>query len=223
MIMAPRVVPLIAALLTCAACQRVEESAPVKPRSDAAGDPSAPVPAATPLPAPDQSHSPSAEPPETRLVAQALVLEQWEKADNRRRCAPIAFAATGGARGAPRPANFGGGWAVAFDLPNLRSAYGVAGPGLIPTDDQGVGLQRARLAGQWPYFRDLATLPQPAFAGYGIEGAAPYPDDNPNGRGVNSLAYLRVDGQACTYNVWSRLGRAHLETLLDELRMVPVG
>ena len=63
---------------------------------------------------------------------------------------------------------------------------------------------------------------QPAFAGYGIEGAAAYPADNPAGRGVNSLAYLRVGGQQCTYNVWSRLGRSHLETLLDALRPVPV-
>lgn len=34
------------------------------------------------------------------------------------------------------------------------------------------------------------------------------------------LAYLRVTGQRCLYNVWSQLGRSHLEALLGELRVV---
>ena len=46
----------------------------------------------------------------------------------------------------------------------------------------------------------------------------PYPADNPDGRGLNSVAYVRVGGERCTYNLWSRLGRAHLEVLLDSLR-----
>ncbi|HEY5610921.1 MAG TPA: hypothetical protein VIL97_06930 [Thermoanaerobaculia bacterium] len=33
-------------------------------------------------------------------------------------------------------------------------------------------------------------------------------------------AYLRIAGQQCLYNLWSRLGRDHLELLLDELRLV---
>ena len=41
---------------------------------------------------------------------------------------------------------------------------------------------------------------------------------NPDGRGLNSGAYVRVGGERCTYNLWSRLGRAHLEVLLDSLR-----
>ena len=33
------------------------------------------------------------------------------------------------------------------------------------------------------------------------------------------LAYLRVEGQDCLYNIWSRLGREHLEELIHELRL----
>ena len=51
---------------------------------------------------------------------------------------------------------------------------------------------------------------------------AAYPPDNPAGRGLNSLAYVRAGEEGCTYNVWSRLGRAHLELLLDALRVVRV-
>ena len=43
--------------------------------------------------------------------------------------------------------------------------------------------------------------------------------DNAQGEGLESLAYMRVAGQGCTYNVWSRISRAHLETLLDNLRL----
>jgi len=105
---------------------------------------------------------------------------------------------------------------VAFDTDEVRSAYGVAGPGVLDADR--ADGQEARLRGQWPYFTKLPDLPQPAFAGYGIEGAKPYGEDAPDGVGENSLAYVHVGGQACTYNVWSRLGRAHLEVLLQSLR-----
>ncbi|WP_199504022.1 COG3650 family protein [Qipengyuania sp. YIM B01966] len=155
------------------------------------------------------------------LVAADLVRAEWAKAENRKRCAALAFADDGGAGGTARRANFSGGWAVAFDTAGTRSAYGVAGPGLIPADEADAASQRRRLDDQWVLMRDLPALPQPAFAGYGVEGADGYPPENRSGEGLNSLAYVRVGGQACTYNVWSRLGRAHLEHLLDNLRMVP--
>lgn len=109
---------------------------------------------------------------------------------------------------------------MAFDLPDRRSAYGIAGTGILPQDSASVSAQREALLGQWPSFRDLPALPQPAFAGYGIEGAQPWPEDNLQGFGANGLAYVRIAGSSCLYNVWSRLGRAHLETLLDSLRVV---
>lgn len=211
---------LAATVLAVSACERThQEPAPVTPQTQAAVDEAAPRAAPPPTPGPSLAASPSAEP---SLVAEALVIGEWERAENRQACAPLSFASTGQARGAPRPAAFGGGWGVAFDLPNLRSAYGVAGPGPAAADRVPPEAHRQRLREQWPYFRELGALPEPSFAGYGIEGAAAYPRGNTSGRGMNSLAYVRVDGQQCTYNVWSRLGRAHLELLLDALRMVRV-
>lgn len=167
----------------------------------------------------------SGKPPErwatgTPLIGEAVALTQWDMAENRAQCAPLALLSDGGVRGKARPAAFGGGWAVAFDLPGVRSAYGFAGTGLLPQDAQPSGWQRDRLTQQWPHMRDLTALPAPAFAGYGVVGAEPYPADNRAGKGLHSLAYMRIAGQRCTYNVWSRISRAHLETLLDNLRLL---
>lgn len=98
----------------------------------------------------------------------------------------------------PRVAHFAGGWGVAYDLPELRSAFGVAGAGVDPGPDT---------YDEWPHQREWSDGSR---AGYGPEG----------GQGPNQLAYLRVRGQSCLYNVWSRLGRTHLEALLDDLRFV---
>lgn len=153
------------------------------------------------------------------LVGQATVLAEWRKAENRRACAPLAFSSDGGLRGTSRRAYFGGGWGIAFDRPGLRSAYGVAGSGLLPGDEAPFARQREELARQWPYGREL---PGGAFAGYGIEGAQALAASDGDGQGRNLLAYVRVPGQRCLYNVWSKLGRRHLELLLDGLRIVPV-
>jgi hypothetical protein len=40
------------------------------------------------------------------------------------------------------------------------------------------------------------------------------------GTGPNQLAYLRIAGQGCLYNVWSRLGTTHLESLLGSIRFI---
>jgi hypothetical protein len=182
-----------------------------------------PEPAQTPAPKPEAEAEPIASPasaPEPEPPARKLILAQWRKAENRARCAPLAFSDIGKGPATPRPARFSGGWAVAWDRPGMRSAFGLAGVSLIETDKEPAPAQRARLARQWPVFRELPDLPQPAFAGYGVEGATLWPDENPTGVGLNSLAYVRVGGQLCTYNVWSRLGRAHLERLLDGLREI---
>jgi uncharacterized membrane protein len=163
---------------------------------------------------------PAAEAEAAAVAAQELVVAEWRKAANRAQCAPAGFATT--VKGTARRANFSGGWAIAWDRPGLRSAFGVAGTGSLPEDAADAPTHRGRLAAQWPLFRELPALPQPAFAGYGVEGAGAYPADNPDGKGINSLAYVRIGGQSCDYNVWSRLGRAHLERLLDSLRLVSV-
>ena len=153
-------------------------------------------------------------------TAEAIVRAEWSRAANRAECAALKFdpGQTRGAR--PRRAEFSGGWAVAYDMQGLRSAFGVAGPGLLPEDRAAVQVRRERIAAQWPYRRELGGgwLPRGSLAAYGMEGASPYPRENPEGIGENSLAYVVVPGQACTYNVWSRLGRRHLEDLLDSLR-----
>lgn len=154
-------------------------------------------------------------------VARALVLAEWRKADNRRVCAPLAFTSDGRAGGRARRANFSGGWAVAFDLSGRRSAYGVAGTGVLPGDEAPIGNQREILARQWPYVRALPGLRPQSFAGYGVEGGKPLTTADPQGLDQNLLAYVRVPGQRCLYNIWSRLGRRHLELLLDGLRLVP--
>jgi hypothetical protein len=60
---------------------------------------------------------------------------------------------------------------------------------------------------EWPHWLRWSDG---SSAGYGPEG----------GTGPNQLAYLTIAGQQCLYNVWSRLGRTHLEQLLRTLRFV---
>lgn len=192
----------------------------------------------TNLPVPDRSALDPIKPPPPHVGAppevppaagastypgRALVLAEWRKADNRADCAPLAFRADGPIDGTPRRANFSGGWAVAFDLPNLRSAYGLAGPGIIPQDKADFAAQVDRITRQWPLIRrwdSSGNLPAGSIAGYGLQGAKPYAGPAPQGSGQQSLAYVRIPGQTCTYNVWTRLGRDHLELLLDNLALV---
>ena len=131
----------------------------------------------------------------------AVYVAEWRKAENREACAPLAFATVEHRNAAPRRANFGGGWAVAYDLPKLRSAFGIAGTGLLPGDDNPSDDY------QWPNNRRWADGSR---VGYGPEG----------GTGPNQLAYLRIPGQKCLYNVWSRVSVEHLEQLLESLRFV---
>jgi hypothetical protein len=130
-----------------------------------------------------------------------VYLEQWRRAENRATCAPIAPISLGVGEGAaPRAATFSGGWAVAYDQSGLRSAFGVAGTGAAAA---------APSYDEWPFSRRWSDG---SSAGYGPEG----------GSGENQLAYLRIAGQGCLYNVWSRIAREHLEHLLEQLRFVAV-
>jgi hypothetical protein len=138
-------------------------------------------------------------PPLTRIDVPRVYRAEWQKAPNRSTCVLIAPRSLGeGAGAVPRAATFSGGWAVAYDRPELRSAFGVAGTGSKASDPA---------YRDWPHVRRWADS---SSAEYGPEG----------GTGPNQLAYLRIAGQECLYNVWSRLSRAHLELLLDQLRVV---
>ncbi|MBA2670554.1 MAG: hypothetical protein H0U67_09300 [Gemmatimonadetes bacterium] len=194
--------PLLLPLLLACSPGPPAEGAP-EPRQPPAPVQTAPEPRQQPSPAqaPPVPTGPSAPWAAERLPAGSVptvYLSQWMRAENRAGCALLAPLALGKPLNAtPRAASFAGGWAVAYDLPELRSAYGVAGTG---TGVEGPSFE-------WPFNRRWSDG---SFVGYGPEG----------GTGPNELAYLRIPGQSCLYNVWSRLGRNHLEYLLERLRYV---
>lgn len=211
---------LAISVLALSACgQDRQPDAAAAPSASAVQPEAQPVTTTDPaLPPPEHvGPEPSATPTAPDPAAIALTLREWRRSENPKECAPLAFKQTGDQSARVRRAEFSGGWGIAYDTPETRSAYGVAGPGVLELDNQGPAEQRARLARQWPLFRELEQFPRPSFAGYGVEGAGAYPKDNPDGRGLNSVAYVRIKGQKCTYNLWSRLGRAHLEFLMENL------
>lgn len=144
-----------------------------------------------------------------------VFLNQWVQAGNRKSvCAVIAPISLGAAQGAkPRPANFGSGaWAIAYDQPGLpgrtsngefcadcgRGAFGIAGTSVNADAPRYQGFLLHR---QWA---------DGSRADYGLTGSnsPPY------------LANLTIKGQSCLYQVWSFLGRSHLEYLLEHLRFI---
>lgn len=139
----------------------------------------------------------SGDPIDPALVPQPY-LTAWNAAENRASCALLAPRDTGRPDATARRATFSGGWGVAYDLPALRSAFGVAGTGASAEGD---------VYDEWPHELEWADGSR---AGYGPEG----------GSGENQLAYVTIPGQTCLYNVWSRLGVDHLEELLHQLRFV---
>lgn len=130
-----------------------------------------------------------------------VYLDVWRAAENRERCALVSpkQLPSGSGKATARSATFSGGWAVAYDTPEQRSESGVAGTG---TSAWSPGIYD-----QWPH---RIVWADGSRAEYGLEG----------GTGPNWLAYLRIPGQECLYNVWSRRGRTHLEALLAQLRFV---
>ncbi|MEW6582203.1 MAG: hypothetical protein AB1416_05530 [Actinomycetota bacterium] len=130
-----------------------------------------------------------------------VVAREWRVADNRDTCAPLSFATVraGGISGArARRAVFAGGWGVAWDIPGQRSAFGVAGAGV---DAEPEDITR------WP---NVIRWRDGSAAGYGLTGDT----------GPGYLAYVKVAGQGCLYNVWSNVSRRHLRLILSHLRRV---
>lgn len=148
----------------------------------------------------------------------AVVVEQWNAADNRSWCSALfpEDPTTLAADASIRSANFGDGWGVAWDLPAGpgrhasgeycadcgRGAYGIAG-----IDARAAGTESDR----WPTTIDYADGSK---LGYGYEG------DAAADSGAPLLAYLLVQNEGCSYNVWSFLGEGHLLDLVDRLRRV---
>ncbi|HUF18669.1 MAG TPA: hypothetical protein VMS12_11565 [Thermoanaerobaculia bacterium] len=149
----------------------------------------------------------------TRGEVRNVTLQEWAKAVNRGTCSPLAFSSLDAGEGAtPRPANFSGGWAVAYDKPNApgvfangefcescgRGAFGIAGTGLEAD------------AGSDPAGAELMEWADGSRAALFLQG----------GTGPAHLAYLTVAGERCLYHVWTYLGHDHLEHLLGSLRYV---
>ena len=155
----------------------------------------------TPPPVPAAPQSPWSGARLSRDQLAPVYFDVWSRAANRSKCALIAPAppAPADAGATLRPATFSGGWAVAYDLPGERSAFGVAGSGSDPWAGD--------VYDAWPH---RIMYSDGSSAGYGLEG----------GTGPQWLAYVKIPGQQCLYNVWSRRGRAHLEALLSTLRFV---
>ncbi len=129
----------------------------------------------------------------------AVYLSEWKKAANRKTCAPLALQGVEKQLGAKvRRADFSGGWAVAYDLPGRRSAYGIAGSG-----------SSARDGGTRYTFPRTITWADGSYANYGLKG----------GTGPGYLAYMVVEGQDCLYNVWAD-HEEELELLLTTLRRI---
>lgn len=159
--------------------------------------------------------------PSPQAVANQQVYRQWAKAENRAVCAPLGVTPAIADGGTPRAAYFGGGWGVAFDRPGMRSAFGVAGAGVADAAKWSHAERTRRLTLQWPLVKQLQFGRARAVAGYGLQGGKPFPSENLEAANEETLAYVYVEGQSCLYNVWSKLGRAHLETLLNSLFVMP--
>ena len=135
-----------------------------------------------------------------RSAVPSVYITEWKKAKNRDKCALLVIDdLSGSSEVKSRRAYFGGGWAVAYDSAKERSVFGLAGSG---TDVDSPGPVY-----RFPFTRRWADG---SIANYGLEG----------GVGPGYLAYLQVAGQKCSYNVWSKRGKAHLESLIDRLRFV---
>lgn len=129
-----------------------------------------------------------------------IVVREWRIAENRATCAPLAFNTTRfiapGAR--PRRAVFSGGWGVAYDRGARRSLFGLAGAGI---DVESGDITRWRKQRRWS---DGSAM------GWGLVGDT----------GPGFIAYVKVAGRRCLYNVWSDVSERHLLLLVAHLRRV---
>lgn len=134
------------------------------------------------------------------------VVMAWATAENRTWCAPLAPAL---ANGVPaRASELDGGWVVEFDQEGMP---GVGADG-EPCADCGRGV--FGVAGTAMGVDEMLEAPAPSFA----DGSAVEVVDD-----EVAAATVAIRGQGCVYQVWSFLGREHLESLLGQLRFVDTG
>ncbi|MGE0871113.1 MAG: hypothetical protein AB7P03_21290 [Kofleriaceae bacterium] len=180
----------------CGAAPAVNSPAPAPPPvaspEPSSSTPTKPEPPPSPAPPSDPPAPWEAEPVDAAAVPK-IYFDVHRKAENRASCPLLVITETDAK---PRRASFAGGWAVAYDAPGERSAYGVAGTGVAG----GGGYK-------WP---NNASYRDGSKAGYGPEG----------GTGPKMLAYIEVAGASCLYNVWSSRGLEHLTKVMNGLRRV---
>ena len=204
-----RVIATAALILCAGGCEAKSESAPTPDLPADTTEAPEPAPSAVSS-GPSLNDLPVLPPPPwsaARISASMLppiYARVWRAAENRSKCALIAPRGLNAevAAATPRKATFSGGWAVAYDLPNDRSAFGIAGSGSNAWD--------ADTYSQWPH---NISWSDGSSAGYGPETASE----------TNWLAYVKIKGQQCLYNVWSHRGESHLKQIIDSLRIVDSG
>lgn len=198
-----RVIAAAALVLSAGACEKNSEPGPrrSRPGTTPEAPPSTPSQSQSLDDLPAMNLPPWSGTPISASRIPRIYADVWRAAENRSRCAllaPLGLTAEMAAA-TPRKATFSGGWAVAYDLPQERSVFGVAGSGSDAWDPDTFA--------KWPHNINWSDG---SSAGYGPEP----------GSGPNWLAYVKVRGQQCLYNVWSRRGRSQLEQIIDSLRTV---
>lgn len=141
---------------------------------------------------------------------------QWEGSELREFCSALYPGLPLTEDAAIRSANFGDGWAVAWDLPD--------GPGRLPSgeycEDCGrgafgvAGATGPAIGDETEVWAQRLDWSDGSKAGYGFEG---FGDGS---QGEPLLMYLLIADEGCLYNVWSFLGEDHLLGLVAGLRFV---
>lgn len=162
---------------------------------------------AAPAPAAPWSAEHLAQPAAPRALLQA-----WHRAENHGWCAPLAPTTLGAGQGArARSGAYAGGWSLEFDQHGSagmtaagevcetcgRGSFGIAGTAMSAEEAE-----------------DLVGATATVLADGGRIDVQSNPED------PAAVATIVVPGQDCVYQVWTFLGRAHLDELVASLRLV---
>jgi hypothetical protein len=140
-------------------------------------------------------------------------MDEWLAAQNKDQARLVLPADLGlSASATPRRANFGGGWAVAWDE--------TGGPGVEPTGAfcETCGRGVAGVAGTGSAATRDFPAPFTNVVRWSDGSVAAYTGPRADNR--QFLANLYVNGQGNLYQVWSYISQRHLEYLLSQLRFV---
>jgi hypothetical protein len=162
---------------------------------------------AAPAPAAPWSAERLAQPAAPRALLQA-----WRRADNSGWCAPLAPTSLGAGEGArARSGAYAGGWSLEFDQ---RGSAGMTAAGEVcETCGRGsFGIAGTSMSAEEA--EDLVGATATVLADGGRIDVQTSSED------PASVATIVVPGQDCVYQVWTFLGRAHLDQLVASLRLV---